>query len=89
MGVSVSQIEFRTLEPALPYSPTGRFIQGLSLIARPGCFLARSTSHLVAARSDCTNIPLAAAWAQEDKTILKSGFSGHGSRRFVHWIRQG
>ena len=59
-------------------------IQDLSPIARPGHFLARSTSHSVAARSDCTNIPLAAAGAQEDETILESGFLGHGSRRFVH-----
>ena len=59
-------------------------IQDLSPIARPGRFLARSTSHSVAARSDCTNIPLAAAGAQEDETILESGFLGHGSRRFVH-----
>ena len=59
-------------------------IQGLSPITRPGRFLARSTSHSVAARSDCTNIPLAAAGAQEDETILESGFLGHGSRRFVH-----
>ena len=36
-------------------------IQGLSPIARPGRFLARSTSHPVVARSDCTKILLAAA----------------------------
>ena len=47
-------------------------------------FLARSTSHPVAALSDCTNIPLAAGGAQEDETILNCGFSGHGFRRFVH-----
>lgn len=47
-------------------------------------FLARSTSHPVAAQSDCTNIPLAAGGAQEDETILNCGFSGHGFRRFVH-----
>ena len=46
--------------------------------------LARSTSHPVAAQSDCTNIPLAAGGAQEDETILNSGFSGHGFRRFIH-----
>ena len=46
-------------------------------------FLARSTSHPVAAQSDCTNIPLAAGGAQEDETILNCGFSGHGFRRFV------
>jgi hypothetical protein len=45
---------------------------------------ARSTSHPVAAQSDCTNIPLAAGGAQEDETILNSGFSGHGFRRFIH-----
>jgi hypothetical protein len=47
-------------------------------------FLARSTSHPVAAQSDCTNIPLAAGAAQKDETILNCGFSGHGFRRFVH-----
>jgi len=46
-------------------------------------FLARSTSHPVAAQSDCTNIPLAAGGAQEDETILNCGFSGHGFQRFV------
>jgi len=36
-------------------------------------------------RSDgCTNIPLAAGGAQEDETILESGFSSHGFGRFVH-----
>ena len=47
-------------------------------------FLARSTSHSVAARHGCTNIPLAAVGAQEDETILAYGFSSHGSSRFVH-----
>jgi len=47
-------------------------------------FLARSTSHPVAAQSGCTNIPLAAGGAQKDETILNCGFSGHGFRRFVH-----
>jgi hypothetical protein len=47
-------------------------------------FLARSTSHPVAAQSDCTNIPLAAGGAQEDETILNFGFLGHGFRRFVY-----
>jgi hypothetical protein len=47
-------------------------------------FLARSTSHPVVAQSDCTNIPLAAGGAQENETILNSGFLGHGFRRFVH-----
>jgi hypothetical protein len=64
---------------------TGCFgIQGLSPIARPGRFLARSTSHSVAVRDGCTNIPLAADGAQEDETILESGFSGHGLDRFAH-----
>src|SRR5580692_6988436 len=36
-------------------------IQGLSPIARPGRFLARSTSHPLVVRSDCTKILLAAA----------------------------
>jgi hypothetical protein len=47
-------------------------------------FRTRSTSHSVAARSGCTNIPLAAVEAQEDETILDNGFSGHGLVRFVH-----
>jgi hypothetical protein len=47
-------------------------------------FLTRSTSHPVAALSDCTNIPLAAGGAQEDETILNRGFLGHGFRRFVY-----
>jgi hypothetical protein len=42
------------------------------------------TSHSVAARSGCTNIPLAAGEAQEDETILDNGFSGHGPVWFVH-----
>jgi hypothetical protein len=33
-------------------------------------FRIRSTSHSIAARSGCTNIPLAAGRAQEDETIL-------------------
>lgn len=38
------------------------------------CLLTRSTSHSVAARSGCTDIPLAAGGAQEDETILDYGF---------------
>ena len=59
-------------------------IRGLSPIARPGRFLARSTSHSVAVHDGCTNIPLAAGGAQEDETILEGGFSGHAKVRFVH-----
>ena len=47
-------------------------------------FRARSTSHSVAARNGCTNIPLAAVGAQEDETILENGFLGHAKVRFVH-----
>ena len=47
-------------------------------------FLARSTSHPVAAQSDCTNIPLAAGGAQEDEAILEGGFLSHAKLRFVH-----
>ena len=32
-----------------------------------------TTSHSVAARNGCTNIPLAAVGAQEDETILEDG----------------
>jgi hypothetical protein len=46
------------------YSSGGFDIQGLSPIARPGRFLARSTSHSVAVRDGCTNIPFAAGGAQ-------------------------
>ena len=59
-------------------------IQGLSLIARSGRFLARSNSHSVAVRDGRTNIPLAAVGAQEDDTILYLGFLGHVGVRFVH-----
>ena len=47
-------------------------------------FRARSTSHPVAARDGCTNIPLAAGRAQANETILPIGISGHGLPRFVH-----
>ena len=47
-------------------------------------FRARSTSHSVAARNGCTNIPLAAVGAQEDETILEDGLFGHVRVRFVH-----
>jgi hypothetical protein len=51
-------------------------------------FLARSTSHPVAAQSDCTNIPLAAGGAQEDGTILNSGFWAMVFGGSSTWIRQ-
>jgi len=58
--------------------------KGLSPIAWTwGRFLARSTSHSVAAQGGCTKIPLAAGGAQEDETILDGGFLGHGFFRFV------
>jgi hypothetical protein len=47
-------------------------------------FRARSTSHTVAAQDGSTNLPLAAAGAQVDETILVFGVSGHGLWRFVH-----
>jgi len=47
-------------------------------------FRARSTSHPVAARDGCTNIPLAAGRAQANETILPGGISVHGLPRFVH-----
>jgi hypothetical protein len=66
-------------------SSSGFFgIQGLSPTARPGRFRARSNSHSVAVCDGCTNIPLAAVVAQEDETILESGFSGQTLGRFVH-----
>ena len=58
-------------------------IRGLSPIAAAR-FRARSTSHSVAARNGCTNIPLAAVGAQEDETILEDGLFGHVRVRFVH-----
>ena len=45
-------------------------------------FRARSTSHTVAARDGCTNIPLAAGRGSGDETILSIGMSGHGYHRF-------
>jgi len=45
---------------------------------------ARSNLYSVAVRNSCTNIPLAAAGAQEDETILGFGISGQAYRRFVH-----
>jgi hypothetical protein len=59
-------------------------IQGLSPIADAARFRARSTSHSVAARNGCTNIPLAAVGAQEDETILEDGLLGQVRVRFVH-----
>ena len=47
-------------------------------------FRARSTSHTVAARDGCTNIPLAAGRGSGDETIISIGMSGHGYHRFVH-----
>src|ERR1700679_2671305 len=47
-------------------------------------FRTRSNSHSVAVRGGCTNIPLAAGAAQEDETLLNSGFSDHSLIRFVH-----
>jgi hypothetical protein len=51
-------------------------------------FRARSTSHTVAARGGCTNIPLAAGRGSGDETILSIGILGHGYHRFVTRIRQ-
>src|ERR1700727_1684809 len=45
-------------------------------------FRARSTSHTVAARDGCTNIPLAAGRGSGDETILSIGMSGHCYHRF-------
>ena len=45
----------------------------------------RSNSHSVAARSSCTNIPLASGGAQEDETLLfRSAYPSPGRVRFVH-----
>src|ERR1700680_3386067 len=46
-------------------------IQGLSPIAQPGRLRTRSTSHSVAIRNGCTNIPLAAGRAQEDENLSR------------------
>jgi len=43
----------------------------LSPIAQPGRFRTRSTSHTVAVRDGCTNIPLAAGRAQEDENLSR------------------
>lgn len=58
-------------------------IQDLSPLLDAARLRARSTSHPVAVRDGCTNIPLAAGWAQEDETILKSGVVCHRVCRFV------
>src|ERR1700723_2518714 len=58
-------------------------IQGLSLIPRSDRFRTRSNSHSVAVRGGCTNTPLAAVAAQEDETLLNSGFSDHSLVRLV------
>ena len=49
-----------------------------------GPFPNRSTSHTVAVRNGCTKIPLAAARAQADETILVFGVLGQMELRFVH-----
>src|ERR1700732_359844 len=53
-------------------SSGGFGIQGLSPIAQPGRFRTRSTSHSVAIRNGCTNIPLAADRAQEDENLSRN-----------------
>jgi len=52
--------------------------------SQPGRYRTRSNSHSVAVRDGCTKIPLAADGAQENETILESGFLSHASLRFVH-----
>src|SRR5277367_2214510 len=53
-------------------TPAGCFgIEGLSPIAQPGRLRTRSTSHSVAIRNGCTNIPLAAVRAQEDENLSR------------------
>src|ERR1700722_19738042 len=47
-------------------------------------FRTRSTSHSVAVRDGCTNIPLAAVRAQEDENLSRKRRSSHGLLRFVH-----
>ena len=56
------------------YSSRCFSIQGLSPIARPGRFLARSNSHPVVARSDCTNILLAAAGLRRTRPFSRAAF---------------
>jgi hypothetical protein len=54
-----------------------------------GHFLARSTSHPVLARSDCTKILLAAAGLKRTRPFCEAGFLGPmGSRGSSTWIRQ-
>ena len=70
-------------------TPVGCFgIQGLSPIARPGRFLARSNSHSVVARSDCTNIPLAAAGLRRTRPFWKAAFEAIVGGGSSTWIRQ-
>ena len=57
----------------------------------PDCMTRPVSEHdqpqFVAARNGCTNIPLAAAWAQEDDTILDDGFLRHAGCGPSTWIR--
>jgi len=66
-------------------APLGYFgIQGLSPLLDAARFRARSTSHSVAVRDGCTDIPLATGRAQEDEAILGHGVVSHRVVRFVH-----
>src|SRR5580765_7372809 len=56
------------------YSSSCFGIQGLSPIARPGRFLARSNSHPVVARNDCTKILLAAAGLKRTRPFYEAAF---------------
>ena len=47
-------------------------------------FRARSTSHTVAVRDGCTNIPLAAGTGSGGRNHSHFRHTGHGINRFVH-----
>jgi hypothetical protein len=84
VSVSRSEIHLR-----MRNTPSGCFsIQGLSPIARLGGFLARSTSHPVVARSDCTKILLAAAGLKRTRPFCDAAFWATDVCGSSTWIRQ-
>jgi hypothetical protein len=59
-------------------------IQGLSPIARPGSFPRQINLTSGRRTKRLHQNPACGSGAQEDETILQSGFLGHGALRFVH-----
>ena len=80
---SIGEIQSRIIKLPRPFG-----IQGLSPIARPGRFLARSTSHSAAIRDGCTNIPLAADGLRKTKPFWEAAFQAMDLVGSSTWIRQ-